>query len=376
MNTQIIPAKRLYTILFIVAVLGAGSLIAFAATPQQLSDAQFWKLATDSSEEDGVFRSDNLLSNETTFQYVIPGVLKTARQGRVYLGVGPEQNFTYMAALKPSMAFIIDIRHGNFDVQLLYKALFELSKDRVDFASKLFSRKRPTGLSAQSTASEIFNGILMSEGSKEIYEENLKAVEDLLLKKHSFPLTAGDREGIAWAYGNYYRFGPFINYNSSLSAAAAPAIVGATSSGNRGGSTMANYLTLMTTDDGNGQDRGYLANEENFNFLKDLETRNLVIPVVGDFGGTKAIRAVGQYLKSVDAMVSVFYLSNVEQFLTQDGKWDIFCRSVSSLPIDETSMFVRSGRGGPYTRNSTGGNVQNSSAAPMLPELMCAPPAR
>src|SRR5205085_10130189 len=139
------------------------------------------KLATDSSEEDGVYRSDNLLSNETTFQYIIPDVLKTAKQGRVYLGVGPEQNFTYMSALKPSMAFIIDIRHGNFDVQLLYKALFEMSKDRAEFLSRLFSRKRLVGVTAKSDANQLFNAVLMSEGSKEIYEQNLKAVEEHLM---------------------------------------------------------------------------------------------------------------------------------------------------------------------------------------------------
>jgi hypothetical protein len=120
--------------------------ISVASTPARLSDTEFWKLATESSEEDGSFRSDNLLSNETTFQYVIPDILKVAQQGRVYLGVGPEQNFTYISALKPSMVFIVDIRHGNFDVQLLYKALFELSKDRIDFAFRLFSRKRPDEL--------------------------------------------------------------------------------------------------------------------------------------------------------------------------------------------------------------------------------------
>ena len=344
-----------------------------AAAPTQLSDEQFWKLATDSSEEDGYFRSDNLLSNETTFQYVLPDVLKTAKPGRVYMGVGPEQNFTYMAALKPSMAFIIDIRHGNFDVHLLYKALFELSKDRADFVSRLFSRKRPAGLTTQSSANAIFDAIVKTDGVKEVYDENLKAVQDQLMKKHNFPLTSGDREGIEWALSNYYRFGPYINYGSSLSAGVPPAVVGASTFGGRGGFVGAAYINLMTADDGLGQERSYLANEENFNFMKDLESRNLVIPVVGDFGGDKAIRAVGQYLKSVDAQVSAFYLSNVEQFLRMDGTWDNFCRSVRSLPIDESSVFIRSGAGGPYTRNSTGGNVQNSSAAAMLPELMCAP---
>jgi hypothetical protein len=352
------------------------ALVAFAialgaATPPQLTDAEFWKLATDSSEEDGIFRSDNLLSNETTFQYVIPDILKTAKLGRVYMGVGPEQNFTYIAALKPSMAFIIDIRHGNFDVHLLYKALFELSTDRVDFLSRLFSRKRPTGLTAQTSIDEIMGAILMAEGSKELYEANLRAVEDQLMKKHGFPLTTGDREGIAWALSNYYRFGPYINYGSSLSAGIPPSVVGASLIGRGGGNNGVTYASLMMAADGAGLKRSYLASEENFNFLKDLETRNLIVPIVGDFGGDKAIRAVGQYLKGVDAMVSAFYLSNVEQFLDQEGRWDDFCRSVRTLPIDETSMFIRSGRGGPYTRNSTGSNVQSSSAAPMLPELKC-----
>src|SRR5215469_15226164 len=119
--------------------------------PTQLSDEEFWKLSSESSEPDGTFRSDNLLSNESYFQFVIPKLNEIVTPGRVYMGVGPEQNFTYMAALKPKMAFIIDIRRGNLDLQLMYKAIFELSKDRADFVSRLFSRKRPEGLGPQST---------------------------------------------------------------------------------------------------------------------------------------------------------------------------------------------------------------------------------
>jgi len=337
---------------------------AVAAAPAELSDKQFWSLSRDSSEEDGFFRSDNLLSNETTFQYIIPDLLKSAKQGRVYMGVGPEQNFTYMAALRPTMAFIIDIRHGNLDVHLLYKALFELSKDRAEFVSRLFSRKRPDGLTAKSSVDDIFNAYLAAEGNKQMYEANLKAVEDVLVNKHGFPLTSGDLDGVRWALSNYYQFGPSISYNSSLSANIPPAIVGA-SGGNRGGNNGVTYASLMMSGDGDGQYRSYLASEENFAFLKDLEARNLVVPIVGDFGGNKAIRAVGTYLKSVGAQVSAFYLSNVEQFLVQDNKWDRFCLSVASLPIDETSMFIRSGGG----RNGFGRGVQNSSTNNMLADL-------
>src|SRR5262249_38774548 len=128
---------------------------AFAQTiPAQLTDQQFWKISGDSSEPDGYFRSDNLLSNEAYFQYVIPQLLSVAKPGRIYMGVGPEQNFTYITALKPKMVFIVDVRRGNLELQLMYKAVFELSKDRADFVSRLFAKKQPEGLGPKSTIEE------------------------------------------------------------------------------------------------------------------------------------------------------------------------------------------------------------------------------
>src|SRR5881409_3622219 len=138
---------------FVIAVLMLLFQSGFAARenlPAQLTDEEFWKLSMEFSEPDGTFRSDNLLSNESYFQYVIPQ-LKEIVTGQVYMGVGPEQNFTYIVALKPKMVFIVDIRRGNLDLQLMYKALFEMSKDRAEFVSKLFSKKRPDGLTTKST---------------------------------------------------------------------------------------------------------------------------------------------------------------------------------------------------------------------------------
>src|SRR5262245_34334730 len=106
---SIVPA------LLVALPLLVGVRTAAEALPAQLSDQEYWKLVTDFSEPDGSFRSDNLLSNEQWLQWVIPDLLKTAKTNRVYMGVGPEQNFTYMVALKPAMAFIIDIRRGNLD---------------------------------------------------------------------------------------------------------------------------------------------------------------------------------------------------------------------------------------------------------------------
>src|SRR5581483_4880631 len=116
-----------------------------------------WRLSADISEPNGFFQSDNLLSNEIWLQYVIPDLVKRTRPGGVYMGVGPEQNYTYIAATRPKMVFLPDIRRGNMDLQLMYKAIFELSPSRADFVSMLFCRKRPESLTAQSTAREIFD---------------------------------------------------------------------------------------------------------------------------------------------------------------------------------------------------------------------------
>ena len=116
--------------------------------PQKLSDEAFWKMVTEFSEPNGFFRSDNFVSNEVTFQHVIPDLLRTVPPGGVYLGVGPDQNFTYIVALRPKVAFIVDIRRGNLLQHLMYKALIETSTDRADFLAKLFARPRPPGSSA------------------------------------------------------------------------------------------------------------------------------------------------------------------------------------------------------------------------------------
>jgi hypothetical protein len=83
--------------------------VAAQSLPTSVSDKDFWGMVVTLSEPGGFFRSDNLISNETAFQHVIPELQKTPHPG-AYLGVGPDQNFTYITALKPKMAFIVDIR--------------------------------------------------------------------------------------------------------------------------------------------------------------------------------------------------------------------------------------------------------------------------
>jgi hypothetical protein len=99
--------------------------------------------------------------------------------------------------------------------------------------------------------------------------------------------------------------------------------------------------TLLSATDGDGRQQSYLASEDNFLFVKHLQERNLIVPVVGDFAGQKAIRAVGEYLASRHLTVTAFYCSNVEQYLFRDTRFKPFYDSVATLPLDDTSTFIR-----------------------------------
>jgi hypothetical protein len=83
-----------------------------------LSDREFWSLTEQLSEPEGQFVSnsgspDNLLSNEGSVSVMAAALAGRVKPGGVYLGVGPEQNFTYIAAMRARMAFVTDIRRGN-----------------------------------------------------------------------------------------------------------------------------------------------------------------------------------------------------------------------------------------------------------------------
>lgn len=297
--------------------------------PARLTDQMFWKLITDLSEPDGSFRSDNLVSNEIRFQWVLPELTRAVKPGGVYLGVGPEQNFTYIAALRPRLAFVLDVRRGNVDLHLMYKALFELATDRADFVSRLLSRKRPLGLTPSSTAAEIFSAFAGVDANEGFAAETLAAIRNRLVTFHHLPLTGADLDRIGAIHHVFLLAGTKIQYSPY---------------GSFGGTVQPTYADLMAATDEAGQARSFLASEQAFAFVKDLERRNLVVPVVGNFAGPKTLRAIGRYVRRNSAQVSTFYVSNVEEYLRQDGVWQAFCGNLASLPIDETSALVRAVR--------------------------------
>lgn len=296
--------------------------------PSRLADTTYWRLVTQLSEPSGNFPSDNLLSNETSLQYVIPELVRSTKPGGVYLGVAPEQNFTYLAALKPKIAFIVDIRHDNSLLLLVYKAIFEMSPDRADFTSRLFSRPRPAGLDSASTIEQLMRAYSAAPQDSVLFARNLLAVKERLVKGHGFPLTKDELASIDYLYTWFYHAGPDLSYNMNMG-------------GYR--NRYPTYAMLMLETDGAGAHRSYLASEANYRVVREMEAKNLIVGLTGDFTGPKALRAVGDYVRERHATITAFYVSNVEFYLfQQDDDWKKFYANVATLPLDSSSTFIRS----------------------------------
>jgi hypothetical protein len=331
--------------------------------PTQIADDVYWKLIDSSSEPTGEFPSENFTSNENGFQKILPDLLSAAKQEGVYLGVGPEQNFTYIAALHPKIVFIVDIRRQNLLQHLFYKSAFELSGNRADFLSFIFARKRPIGLTDQSTIDELLAAFDRVMPDDETYAKNLDAMKNLLLNKHKFSMSANDQALLEHVSEVFKFYGLQLNYGSSYPPTG------------RAGGNGASFMTVMTATDPSGVERGFLASEENYRVLRELELKNLLIPIVGDFGGPKALRAVGQYLKDHGATVTAYYTSNVEQYLFNRGSGrgglivnggaTKFYENVGTLPLDASSVFIRSGAPSPSGGGGGANGMNNSQIAPI-----------
>jgi hypothetical protein len=305
------------------------------------------------------------------------------------MGVGPEQNFTYISALHPKMAFIIDIRRQNMMEHLLYKALFEISPGRVEFLSRLFSRKLPANPAPDSKPKDLFDAFAAVEPSETLYAANLQDVENVLLKKHGFGMSDDDLASLEHVYSEFSRQGTSIGYSVSdtllmaqintranigrnpntppapvpvppstppppildaaefirlLTSTADPALRQPVPVTPLVKPSFPTYGELMTATDATDRNWSYLASEENYKTVREMQLQNRIVPLVGDFAGPRAIRSVGEYLKGHDAKLTTFYLSNVEQYLNP-VEMKRFYANVATVPLNSSSTFIRSAQG-------------------------------
>lgn len=308
---------------------GRQAAVAAAAVPQ----TEFALLVERLSEPGGFFDTDNLISNETSYLHVMGKMRDMGITGGAYLGVGPGQNFSYIAQIRPSIAIIVDIRRDNLLHHLLYKSLFELAGNRVEYLSMLLGRPPPED-TRQWDGRNVHELVAYVDGvasDPRVVRSNWTAVEERL-GSFGVPLDDRDLETVQRFHASFIRDGLSLRFHSF------------------GRAPQPYYPTLrdlILERDLTGKQANYLANEDDFQFVKAMQHDGLIVPVVGNLAGTHALKAVADYLDDIGERVSAFYTSNVEFYVVNDGLFGRFVDNVTALPRANPSVIIRSffGRG-------------------------------
>ena len=292
------------------------------------SPERYAALVDSLSEQGGFFDSDNLVSNEAGYLHVKHALKRIGVEGGVYIGVGPDQNFTYIAQIRPRYAFILDIRRDNLIEHLLYKAVFALAESRTEFLSILFSKPVSDARFAGGTPTieELVTYFDRTEGDAGLFRRNQERV---LARLGTFKVLSSEAEmqRVSELYRAFFERHLDLRWEYR-------------SDGDRGISFIS-YKSFLLGQDLDGVHGNFLASDEDYQFIRDMQERNAIIPVTGDFAGSHALRAIGDFVRERGDRVSAFYLSNVEYYLYPDGRLDEFADNVRYLPTDGGSVLIR-----------------------------------
>jgi hypothetical protein len=323
-SMSIAAGPRRFLILAMAVAVGRPAAPARAQAPRSLPGSEFAALVARLSEPSGFFDTDNLVSNEDAYLHPLTTLRRVGVSGGVYVGVGPDQNFSYIAATRPRAAFIIDVRRDNLLEHLLFKSIFALSRNRAEYLSLLFGKTPPAdtaGWSSRDVAA------LLDHVTRAPWDT--RAAERVVAgaRAAGVPLSESDLATLRRFHAAFISQGPGIRFNTFGRAPQAG---------------YPDYAELAAARDRDGKQASFLATESAFRVVKDLEDRNLVIPLVGDFAGDRAFAGVALWMAGHGEKLSALYASNVDQYLFRDGTFEAFARNVVGLPRDAKSVIVRS----------------------------------
>ena len=297
-----------------------------AAAQIDVREGQFAEYIAALSEPEGSFDTDNFISNETSYLHVIEELQSRFPPGTVYLGVGPDQNFSYIVHAQPALAIIVDIRRQNMLQHLLYKAIFDLSGSRSEFLARLFCREDPKTDVAVSLPA-LLRAIRQAPACTTGFRQSLSAIRDRVTTRFGLDLSAEDHLKIEYVYRTMSEEGLDLRFSSI---------------GRNNAASYPTFESLLLQTDRSGRQQGYLATEELFLRLKKYQAGNRVIPVVGDFAGRRAMKSIGDFLRRNQLQVGAFYTSNVEFYLFGGDQWDRYIGNLRALPVAPNAIFIRS----------------------------------
>ena len=278
------------------------------------------------SEPGGYFDTDNLISNERSYLQVLPELRHAGVRGGAYIGVGPDTSFSYIAEVRPTIAFIVDIRRDNLLLHLLFKALFEMSATRAEYLGHLLGRAPPAG---DSWRTEPIDRIVrhFADASARPIPADVQRRITAAIRRTGVTLSAEDLETISAFHQRFVEAGLSLRF---------------TSTGRPPQYHYPTYRDLLLETDSEGRQANYLATDEAFQFVRSLQARDLIIPIVGDLSGPTAVASIGRELARRGERMSVFYTSNVEFYLYGQGTHAQFLANLQQIPRTPKSVVIRS----------------------------------
>ena len=285
------------------------------------------------SEPAGYFDTDNLISNERSYLHGVSDLEAAGVRGGVYLGVGPDQNFSYIAAVRPAAAILVDIRRDNLLLHLLFKALFAEARTRVEYLAALTGRAPPTPLEgwAKRPIGDLVAYVDRAAPLDRAALSGLRARLAASVRATGVALSSEDAVTVERFHNEFIGSGLDLQFRSF---------------GRRPQIDYPDYRMLLLERDRTGRPRSFLTDESAFQFLKALHAKDLIIPVVGDVSGGKAMAAIAAYLTQRGQHVSAFYVSNVEFYLFRNGQFPAWVANLSRLPRQANATVIRSVFGG------------------------------
>lgn len=286
------------------------------------------------SEPGGYFDTDNLISNESSYLHVAGALRDSGLRGGAYIGVGPDQNFSYMAILRPEVAYLVDIRRDNLLQHLLYKALFEEGRNRVEFLSLLYGRPPPEDLGEWDGRS-VHEITAWVDGHSTDAGSSRFALERVAERIGSMGVALNDDD---WATIERFHLA-FIKPGLDLRF---------TTYGRAPRFFYPTHRDLLLAEDLDGVPSSFLVYEEDYQYLRRLQEADAVIPVVGNLAGDHALAAVGQDIADKGHSLTAMYTSNVEFYLWSDRTFERFAETLSGLPLNPEGFIIRSYFGGAF----------------------------
>jgi len=292
------------------------------------AEVELAPLSAELSEPAGYFDTDNLISNEAPYLQVADQLAASAPTGGVYLGVGPDQNFSYIARVRPRYAFILDVRRQNMLQHLLFSALFAQADDPYQYLCRLFSRPCPsvTPEGALPGVERTLPALEPYPPSEAAFAANLDAVYRHIRTALRFSLRTQDRIDIRNMYRAFFDEQAEIRFRTF---------------GRASGTYHPTYRMLLRARSPSGRFGSFLDSPEDYAFVRDLSRAQRIVPVVGDFAGPQALRAIGGWVRAHGLTVSAFYTSNVEFYLMREHTFARFVANVRELPSRPESVMIR-----------------------------------